>query len=507
MASSIHIEEVKTASFAHNDRSMKVSYLIDDSSRNYCSCSADAAAAKFHELKDQAAENYKKNIGQNLQKSTKFLKEAIVNLEAHHTEKDLKPIIEKLESYGYTVLQVAIHRDEGFKSADTNEKKYNYHAHITLFNLDVQTGKSIKFGKNYRTELSRLQTFTADTLKMERGKCSDETHAQEIQKEYNAKQTRRLGTHEFKRKAKEEELKVLAKQKELNGQIEDLRKELIASKSASKEDYRVLKEEKERLKEQVKNKDLTIQQLHERIKNLKVDLLEEEAEVKELVTQINHLKANPVKVEVMKVVEKVVHIEDTTKIKQLKAENLDLLTQNQSLQADKSMLQNQNKALKTQNLSLNDKILDLTNKTLSRPNMSDYEPKYKSLMTDIKKFNEDLEAKQTTPKGVFDWVKSQFTALKEQLKALKDQVMALGNQQLRLVHLLKVQANQTATLDQQMEIQMLITGKTKDELVKEAQKAQEPKERRITMEDLKQLNEDMKKERDKLQSKSKGYEL
>ena len=291
MASSIHIEEVKTASFAHNDRSMKVSYLIDDSSRNYCSCSADAAAAKFHELKAQAIENYKKRTKQNIQKSTKFLKEAIVNLEAHHTEKDLKPIIKKLESYGYTVLQVAIHRDEGFKSADTNEKKYNYHAHITLFNLDVQTGKSIKFGKNYRTELSRLQTFTADTLKMERGKCSDETHAQEIQKEYNAKQTRRLGTHEFKRKAKEEELKVLAKQKELNGQIEDLRKELIASKSASKEDYRVLKEEKERLQKQIKNKELFVDNLQTEIKDLREKLLKSNDKIELIQKENEHLKA------------------------------------------------------------------------------------------------------------------------------------------------------------------------------------------------------------------------
>lgn len=208
MGSSIHIEAVKTGSFMHNDRSMKVSYLIDDSAKNYCSVSAEEALKNFNHFKEIATQKYQENTKQKLQAKTIFLKEAIVNLEAHHTEKNLEPIIEKLENYGFKVLQVAIHRDEGFRNKETNKNQYNYHAHITMFNLDLETGKSVKFGKNYRTELSKLQTFVANTLKMERGKISDKTHAEELEREYNPHQTRRLGTHQYKRfMAEKEEVK------------------------------------------------------------------------------------------------------------------------------------------------------------------------------------------------------------------------------------------------------------------------------------------------------------
>jgi hypothetical protein len=262
MASSIHIEAVKTASFAHNDRTMKVSYLIKDSSKNFCSCSSSEAVEKFHELKAKAIKNYKDRTGQSIQKKTIFLKEAIINLEAKHTEKDLEPIIKRLENYGFTVLQYAIHRDEGFKKLENGEQKLNLHAHITMFNLDIKKGTTVKFGKNYRTELSKLQTFTANTLGMERGKVSDKYHAEEIGVEYNPKQTRRLGTHEYKEHAKKREVErlndkliAIAKQKDLQYEIGKLREELKL-KHANREQYSLLEEKNRLLKEKVKAKKL-----------------------------------------------------------------------------------------------------------------------------------------------------------------------------------------------------------------------------------------------------------
>ena len=205
MSSSIHIAKVSTGSFLHNDRSMKVSYLIDSSDKNECSCNADKAIKTFNNLKYEATNNYVKRTNQKMQKSTIFLKEAIVNLEEHHTLEDLKPIINKLESYGFKVLQASIHRDEGFVNSD-NKKEKNYHAHITMFNLDVTTGKTVKFGKSYRTELSKLQTFTAKTLNMQRGKVSVKEHAKELNVKVE-KASKRLDTHEYKRAMILKELK------------------------------------------------------------------------------------------------------------------------------------------------------------------------------------------------------------------------------------------------------------------------------------------------------------
>lgn len=197
--SSIHIGVVTTGSFLHNDRTVKPSYLIDSSENNVCTTSAKDALKKLHLLKLEAEKNYTARTGQKIQKKAVFLKEAIVNLEAHHTINDLEPIIEKLKSYGFTILQTSIHHDEGFVSGKRTGK--NYHAHITLFNLDPKSGKTIKFGKNYRHELSKLQTFTAKTLKMERGSVSVLEEAHAINRPLE-KAKRRLDTHEYKRAMK-----------------------------------------------------------------------------------------------------------------------------------------------------------------------------------------------------------------------------------------------------------------------------------------------------------------
>ena len=334
MASSIHIEAVKTASFAHNDRTMKVSYLISSSEDNYCSCSSDEASQKFHELKSQASANYTARTKQRIQKKTVFLKEAIVNLEAHHTKEDLKPIIKKLEGYGFTVLQFAIHRDEGFKSLVDGEKKHNYHAHITMFNLDVSTGKSVKFGKNYRTALSQLQTFVANTLGMERGKISDKTHAKELQEEYNPKQSRRLGTHEYKAHAKKQEelklelnkenYKVLAKQKDLKKEISDLRLELKENK-ATRPDYAKLEQLNKELKQQIKDKILTVDEFQDKIKSLEYSLLNSKKENKNLEGSNNKL--------------------DKTLILKEKEIN-SLVNQNKALISEKEILMKENLELK-----------------------------------------------------------------------------------------------------------------------------------------------------------------
>ena len=274
MSSSIHIGKVSSGSFLHNDRTQKVSYLIDDSSLNECSRSSSYCLAEYQSLKLKASENYTKLTSQKMQKSTIFLKEAIVNLQEHHTLKDLAPIKERLESYGFKVLQISIHRDEGFINPQ-NKKEKNYHAHITMFNLDIESGKSVKFGKDYRTELSKLQTFTAKTLQMERGKVSVKEHADELRVTVS-KASKRLDTHDYKKamKIKEEALRseqynfkaMQQKITSLEALTTEQKRELHSLNSAVKNDKGTIEELNKRIEELTEHKKELISAVKEALK-------------------------------------------------------------------------------------------------------------------------------------------------------------------------------------------------------------------------------------------------
>lgn len=294
--SSIHINTVTTGSFLHNDRTMKPSYLIDTSAKNDCTVSSKNALEKFHSLKLEAEKNYTSRTGQKVQKKTVFLKEAIVNLEAHHTLEDLEPIIEKLKGYGFTILQTSIHRDEGFISGKRSGK--NYHAHITLFNLDASTGKTVKFGKDYRHELSKLQTLTAKALKMERGTVSVLEEAHAINRPLE-KAKRRLDTHEYKRAMKLKDdleaenlrmktlLAVAAVALEKSATPGPI-KQIEAMKELSGEEYERIVEKWAK----VQNVDYNFRETQKQISALEALDAEQKKELHRLNTEINKIKAD-----------------------------------------------------------------------------------------------------------------------------------------------------------------------------------------------------------------------
>jgi len=297
MASSIHIEKVTSGSFLHNDRTMKVSYLIDDSSLNECTTSSSEAIEQFNRYKSEAIKNYTNRTNQKIQKSTIFLKEAIVNLEEHHTLKDLQPIKEKLESYGFKVLQMSIHRDEGFVNSEDKKKK-NYHAHITMFNLDLYSGKTVKFGKHYKSELSKLQTFTADTLKMERGAISVKQEAERLNTKVS-KPKKRLGTHEYKQamKIKEKEIE------ELTYNFRDYQKQITALQDTSTEDKKELHKlnsEVKNIKNDIETKNFKIEKLEQRIRSYISIQMDKNKEIEELKNQPPKIEYVEVEVEVEK---------------------------------------------------------------------------------------------------------------------------------------------------------------------------------------------------------------
>lgn len=203
--SSIHIQRAVEGSVGHNSRE-HFSYSVvftDDGEENECTHTVDEAYSIYRDELKQRTQAYTERTGQKLQKTAVTQLSAILNLEQHHTLKDLEPIKKHLEkTFGTKVYQMAIHRDEGkliskidgtelYSGKDfylnTENKKFyfdkqftkeidlkdyeivkNYHAHIEMMGLD-KDGNAIRQKMNKRV-LKEMQTFVAKELKMERGK-------------------------------------------------------------------------------------------------------------------------------------------------------------------------------------------------------------------------------------------------------------------------------------------------------------------------------------------------
>lgn len=293
MASSIHIQKASGGAVAHNSReSFSHSVVFPDEKNEILNNSKQAFALYRNELAIRS-QAYSDRTGQTLQKKAITHLSSVVNLQQHHTLKDLQSIKDYIEKkFDTKVFQMAIHRDEGklvskadeklvytsghdfFKCPKTNElfwdKKYtekinldeynivkNYHAHIEFMGL-TSTGEAVKRNYMSKYNLSELQTFVAKALKMERGKNYYES---------KERAPRRLDVHEYKRvnaiqrSAIEGAVKELATVKDVANQYKLEREKLKQSGTAAQQDYSNLKKQYEELKAQAQAKDLTIQEL------------------------------------------------------------------------------------------------------------------------------------------------------------------------------------------------------------------------------------------------------
>ena len=202
--SSIHIQKSVEGAVGHNSREhFSYSVVFIDDEKNECSNSQEKAYKIYRSELEKRAEKYTARTGQKMQKSTVTQLSSIINLEQHHTLKDLEPIKKHLEKiFDTKVYQMAVHRDEGkliskidgtelysgkdfYLNTKDNElyfdKKFtqkidlkdyeivkNYHAHIEMMGLDSD-GNAIRQKMN-KVALQQLQTFVANELQMERGK-------------------------------------------------------------------------------------------------------------------------------------------------------------------------------------------------------------------------------------------------------------------------------------------------------------------------------------------------
>ena len=251
--SSIHIENGHSGYLAHNDRSKATANSIFKHNKNEIWNSKEDAFKMYRFELAARSDAYSKRTHQKLQKKTTTHLSAIVNLNQNHTLDDVKKVASLLERELDTkVFQIALHRDEGHIN-DKGEEVVNFHAHIEFMGLD-QEGRSIR-QKLKKKMLMDLQSETAMVLKMERGK--------EYVKGMHPR-PKRLDTYEYKSHKKEESKTVKAKQKDLKEDIAKLKKQL-QEQGAKREQYAELEQLNRDLKADITAKDLTIEQLQDKL--------------------------------------------------------------------------------------------------------------------------------------------------------------------------------------------------------------------------------------------------
>ena len=258
--SSIHISAGKMGYFSHNSREKKTANSIFSDEENFYSCNKKTAIENYKSELAIRSKKYQERTGQKLQKKAITHLTAIVNLKANHTEQDLQKVCDYLEqTFDTKIIQTSIHRDEGHIT-ENGEAIKNYHAHIEFMGLD-SFGASIR-RKFTKGSLSELQTVTSELLQMERGT----NYAKE-----QLPRPERLATYEFKKVKEQEEKIIKAKVKDLKKEISDLRAAL-QEKNATRADYVKLEALNKELKERIKDKDLSIEELHTTVKTLKFEL-------------------------------------------------------------------------------------------------------------------------------------------------------------------------------------------------------------------------------------------
>lgn len=292
MSSSAHIATSSSGAVTHNSRENFSHSVVFTDELNECSTNTKEAFKIYRDELAIRSKAYSDRTHQSLQKNTSTKLSTVVNLEQHHTLKNLEPIVNFLEKrFDTKVFQVAIHRDEGkliskidgtelysgkqfFKNPKNDklyfDKKYtkeinlsdytiqkNYHAHIECMGID-SNGKAIRHNQMHKHALKELQDITAKSLKMER------TYSNE----------KRYDTHEFKAVGtakQQEKKKSLATVKDLKEQMKVLRAELQTS-GAKREDYALLEKHNAELLALIKAKELGIVELEEKIAALSKQL-------------------------------------------------------------------------------------------------------------------------------------------------------------------------------------------------------------------------------------------
>lgn len=466
--SSIHMQTATAGTILHNARENYSKSVVFTDEVNELWNDSKKAYKLYREELAIRSEAYTRRTKQKLQKNTSTMISAVINLEQHHTLKDLEDLKNYIEKeFDTKIIQMAIHRDEGklinknnplnklvsgkdfFLNSKDNELYFdskftqkinmneweiekNYHAHFEMLGIDSD-GNSLRKKMNLY-KLSQMQDFTAKSLKMERGNNNVEVvkeNGVEKAKRKTTRNKKRLDTHEYKEQAKIINDFNVASDKEKQLLIEQA-KNVIEENKKTKEEKAIAKKELEELKityalarsefqnagakrEDYARLEQLNKQLQEQLKNKDTDLINAKKDIEDL--KIKLLNRDLV-IEDLK--SEVYNNEYTQNNKPMK--NIDLanhfINENDKkdieinkLENQINIFKNQNKSLQEQNSILESKVITLEDKINSRANMNDYKLEY---FIEVGK-NEELEKMN-------EELKEENEELKEENKTLKSTI-------------------------------------------------------------------------------------
>lgn len=408
--SSIHLQTAKGGTVLHNARENYSKSVVFTDEKNELWNDSKTAFKMFRDELEVRTKAYTERTGQKLHKTTSTMISGVVNLEQHHTLKDMEKIKDYLEKeFGTKVIQMSVHRDEGklinkenqdlklvsgkdfFLNAKDNKLYFdskfenkinmnewqiekNYHGHFEMLGLDNE-GKTLRKKMNI-IKLSKLQDFTAQSLGMERTISNVIVNEKGKAQRKSTTNKKRLDTHEFKEQAKiiNETKKDLVSEKDLKKEILELKKELQEEK-AKRPDYAKLENMNKLLLERVHEKNLTINDF-----KIEIDTYKKERE--QLKKDIFHptLKKS----------------DDTP------ATNLEVA--NHYIK--------QNKSLKEQNKVLESKVITLENKIVSSSPQNDL------LIKEIKDLKEKVTVLENENKSLKQKIKDIVSLANEKIKSL-----------------------------------------------------------------------------------------
>lgn len=95
------------------------------------------------------------------------IREAVIPIKEDTTVEDFKPVFAWLRLNGLEPIRLDLHKDEGYEDEETGEKKMNYHGHLVVCWVDLQTGKTANLKKDKMSEFN--QKILPEALGMEAG--------------------------------------------------------------------------------------------------------------------------------------------------------------------------------------------------------------------------------------------------------------------------------------------------------------------------------------------------
>lgn len=182
--SSIHMQTATAGTILHNARENYSKSVVFTDEKNEIWNDSKTAFKMFRDELEIRSNAYTARTKQKLQKNTSTMISAVVNLEQHHTLKDLEDLKNYIEKeFDTKIIQMAIHRDEGklinknnplnklvsgkdfFLNTKDNELYFdskftqkinmaeweiekNYHAHFEMLGIDSQ-GNSLRKKNEY----------------------------------------------------------------------------------------------------------------------------------------------------------------------------------------------------------------------------------------------------------------------------------------------------------------------------------------------------------------------